>query len=79
MGLTSVIDRSLSPSQIAVYQKLWSEDKLTVRTYMTRTVNAERPIEEIEALSCAPRPRHGLRRPDVAHGQPQDLPSTAES
>ena len=48
VGLTSVIDRSLSPRQIEVYQKLWSEGKLTVRTYMTRTVNAERPLEEIE-------------------------------
>jgi predicted amidohydrolase YtcJ len=49
VGLTSVIDRSLSPRQIEVYQKLWSEGKLTVRTYMTRTVGAERPLEEIEA------------------------------
>lgn len=49
VGITSVIDRSLGPAQFAVYQKLWSEDAMTVRTYLTRTVNAERPWEEIEA------------------------------
>ncbi len=49
VGLTSVIDRSVGPSQIAVYQKLWGEGGMTVRTYLTRTVNAERPWERIEA------------------------------
>lgn len=49
VGLTSVIDRSLNPSTVAVYQKLWGDDDMTVRTYMTRTVNAERPWPEIEA------------------------------
>jgi predicted amidohydrolase YtcJ len=60
VGLTSVIDRSLSPKQIAVYQKLWSDSKLTVRTYMTRTVNAERPMEEIAAEIKALGPTTGF-------------------
>ncbi|MCB1019346.1 MAG: amidohydrolase [Acidobacteria bacterium] len=67
-GLTSVIDRSLSPSQIAVYQKLWSEDKLTVRTYMTRTVNAERPIAEIESELRALGPVTGFGDPMLRMG-----------
>ena len=48
-GLTSVIDRSLGADGIAVYQKLWSEGALTVRTYLTRTINAERDRSAIEA------------------------------
>lgn len=49
VGLTSVIDRSLGPDGFAVYQKLWSEGGMTVRTYLTRTVNAERDRAAIEA------------------------------
>jgi len=60
VGITSVIDRSLGPSQMAVYQKLWSEGGMTVRTYLTRTVNAERPWEEIEAELNAMAPVTGF-------------------
>jgi len=49
VGLTSVIDRSLGPDRLAVYQRVWSEGELQVRTYLTRTINGERPLEEIEA------------------------------
>ncbi len=68
VGLTSVIDRSLSPERIEVYQKLWSQDELTVRTYMTRTINAERPIEEIEAELRALGPVTGFGDPMLRMG-----------
>ena len=48
VGLTSVIDRSLSAERMRVYQRYWAAGKMRVRTYLTRTVNAERPFEEIE-------------------------------
>jgi len=48
VGLTSVIDRSLGADRLAVYQRLWSDGGLKLRTYLTRTINAERPMEEIE-------------------------------
>ena len=68
VGLTSVIDRSLSPRQIEVYQRLWSENKLTVRTYMTRTIGAERPIEEIESELRALGPVTGFGDPMLRVG-----------
>ena len=48
-GLTSVIDRSQSAAGFRAYQHLWQEDKLQVRTSVTRVVNAERPIQEVLA------------------------------
>lgn len=48
VGITSVIDRSLGAQHIRAYQRFWSEGRMRVRTYLTRTVNAERPFEEIE-------------------------------
>ena len=49
VGLTSVIDRSLDSEGVRVYQQLWSAGQMSVRTSVTRTVNAERPIDEIRA------------------------------
>ena len=48
-GLTSVIDRSQTPAGLRAYQELWSKGALRVRTYATRTVNAERPLDEVLA------------------------------
>ncbi len=48
-GLTSVIDRSQTPAGLRAYQELWSKRALRVRTYATRTVNAERPLDEVLA------------------------------
>ena len=48
-GLTSVIDRSQTPAGLRAYQELWSKGALRVRTYVTRTVNAERPLDEVLA------------------------------
>ena len=49
VGLTSVIDRSLDAEGVRVYQQLWSSGQMSVRTSLTRRVNAERPIDQIRA------------------------------
>ncbi len=49
VGLTSVIDRSQRPAGLRAYQQLWRQGDLQVRTYVTRTVNAERPVDEVLA------------------------------
>lgn len=48
VGITSVIDRGQNPEGMRVYQHAWERGELTVRSYVTRLVNAERPLEEIE-------------------------------
>lgn len=57
VGLTSVVDRSESAAGLRTYQDLWRRGALRVRTSVTRTVNAERPLSdvlaEIEALGPA--------------------------
>lgn len=47
VGLTSVIDRSQGPAGFRAYQKVWRESGLSVRTYVTRTVDAGRPLDEV--------------------------------
>ena len=47
VGITSVIDRALWFDQVRIYQKLWAEDDLTVRTNITVRLNGERPFEEV--------------------------------
>ena len=49
VGLTSVIDRSQRPAGFRAYQQLWREGGLSVRTSVTRVVNAERPLEQVLA------------------------------
>ncbi len=49
VGLTSVIDRSQGPAGLRAYQQLWRQGDLLVRTYVTRRVNAERPLDEVLA------------------------------
>ena len=49
VGLTSVIDRSQAPAGLRAYQELWRKGALRVRTYATRTVNAERPLDQVLA------------------------------
>ncbi len=49
VGLTSVIDRSQNADGLYAYQTLWREGVLTVRSYVTRTVNAEQPLPDVLA------------------------------
>ncbi len=49
VGLTSVIDRSQQPPGIRAYQELWRRGALRVRSYVTRRIDAERPLAEVVA------------------------------
>ena len=49
VGLTSVIDRNQNADGLRAYQQLWRDGELTVRSCVTRTVNAERPLPEVLA------------------------------
>ena len=46
-GLTSVIDRSQGPAGIRAYQELWRKDALRVRSYVTRRIDAEQPLQQV--------------------------------
>ena len=48
-GLTSVIDRSQDAAGMRAYEQLWRQGELVVRTYVTRRLDAERPVEEVLA------------------------------
>ncbi len=48
-GLTSVIDRSQDATGMRAYEELWRQGELVVRTYVTRRLDAERPVEEVLA------------------------------
>ncbi len=48
-GLTSVIDRSQNAAGLRAYQELWRTGVMRVRSYVTRTINAERPLEQVLA------------------------------
>ncbi len=49
VGITSVCDRSASDSAIALYQKLRDGNELTCRLFLSYGVNAQQPIEQVEA------------------------------
>ena len=57
VGITSVIDRSQGVEGLRAYREIREDGTMRVRTYVTRTVNAERPLDEvleaIEALGPA--------------------------
>ncbi|MDE0125851.1 MAG: amidohydrolase [Bryobacterales bacterium] len=48
-GLTSVIDGSQTAEGVRAYQELWKERALSVRTYVTRRLDTDRPIDEVLA------------------------------
>lgn len=49
VGLTSVIDRSQDAVGLRAYQALWRSGRMCVRSNVTRTIDAERPIEHVLA------------------------------
>ena len=49
VGLTSVIDRGQGPEGIRAYQELWRGGALQVRSFVTRRIDAERPLDEVLA------------------------------
>jgi predicted amidohydrolase YtcJ len=47
-GLTSVIDGAQQAEGLRIYQQLWRNDEMTVRTSITMFVNAEEPMDVIK-------------------------------
>ena len=60
-GLTSVIDRSQNAAGVRAYQELWRTGAMRVRSYVTRTIDAERPLEQVlaDVAALAPVTGHG--------------------
>ena len=48
-GLTSVIDGGQTAEGVRAYQELWKKRALSVRTYVTRRLDTDRPIDEVLA------------------------------
>ena len=49
VGLTSVIDRGQGAQGMRAYQELWRRGDLIVRAFVTRRIDAERPLDEVLA------------------------------
>lgn len=60
VGITSVTDRGVSDSSLALYQKLKESGELTCRIFLTYYVDAQAPLEKIEAAvkAAAKHPLH---------------------
>src|SRR5215471_19054794 len=48
-GLTAIGDRAVTPTEVAVYEKLKSRRQLPVRVVLTWRINAARPVDQIVA------------------------------
>lgn len=63
VGLTSIADRNASPEAIELYEELLGRDELTARVFASFAINAQDPLEDIEAsiakLARHPRHRYG--------------------
>jgi predicted amidohydrolase YtcJ len=46
-GLTAISDRAVTPTEIAMYDKLKAQGRLQIRSVLTWRIDASRPIEEI--------------------------------
>ena len=60
VGLTGIADRNASPEDVALYEHLLASDELTVRVFLSFAINAQDPLEDIEATisKLARHPRH---------------------
>ena len=63
VGLTSIADRNASPEAVELYEELLERNELTARVFVSSAINAQAPLEDIEAsiakLARHPRHRHG--------------------
>ena len=59
-GLTGIADRNASPEAVALYEDLLESDELTARVFLSFAINAQDPLEDIEATisKLARHPRH---------------------
>ncbi len=60
VGLTSIADRNASAAAVALYEDLLRGDELSVRVFVSHAVDAQQPLEDIEATiaKLARHPRH---------------------
>ena len=60
VGLTGIADRNASPEAVELYEDLLDSDQLTARVFLSFAINAQDPLEDIEATisKLARHPRH---------------------
>ena len=60
VGLTSIADRNASVEAVALYEELLDSRELNIRIFVSHAVNAQAPLEDIEATisKLARRPKH---------------------
>ena len=60
VGLTSIVDRNASADAMTVYEELLDASELTTRVFASYAVNAQAPLEDIEATisKIARHPKH---------------------
>ena len=63
VGITSIVDRGVSDASIRLYEALRDRGELTCRVFLTYSVNAQQPLETIEAR-IAYAAEHPLRQYD---------------
>lgn len=64
-GITSIVDANTSRDEVELYRTLWQQQALTCRTFLTFAVDAQAPLDRIEASirQAASDPLH--RRDDM--------------
>jgi predicted amidohydrolase YtcJ len=60
VGITSIVDANTSRADLELYRKLFEQNRLTCRTYMAYAVDAQAPLDKIEATihEAAAHPLH---------------------
>jgi len=60
VGLTSIVDRNASADAVTLYEELLEADELTTRVFLSYAINAQAPLEDIEATisKIARHPKH---------------------
>ncbi|MDA0204235.1 MAG: amidohydrolase [Acidobacteria bacterium] len=49
VGLTSIVDRNASADAVTLYEELLDDNELTARVFLSYAINAQSPLEDIEA------------------------------
>jgi predicted amidohydrolase YtcJ len=49
VGLTSIVDRNANANAVTLYEDLLDDNELTVRVFLSYAINAQWPLEDIEA------------------------------
>ncbi len=60
VGLTSIVDRNASANSVTLYEDLLESNELTARIFLSYAINAQTPLEDIEATisKLARHPKH---------------------